>query len=84
MTPLLGRIYVSSRGGHGYMMVMSKTPEHVTLSPLFWAKHVIQLTMRREQFDQYYQRYHSDGEELHPVVKARYDREKVRRWAMIG
>lgn len=84
MTPLLGRIYVSSRDGRGYFMVMSKTPTHVTLSPLFWADHVVKIVMRREHFDRYYQRYKEEGEGLHPVVKARYDKERIRRWAMIG
>lgn len=57
-------------------MVMDYNKAHITLSPLFGHEKITYQTITREDI-LLYKLHHDNG--LHPIVKARYDHEKMRR-----
>ena len=72
-----GEVYCRKDQCTGYFMVMGFKGDMVKTSPLFWCEAITYQYKRKQDMKSDYQ-VHS-GQVSHPIVKARYDHEKMRR-----
>lgn len=86
MIVLVGRIYTYRKkypwdGAAGYFMVMSKSDEHVSVSPLFWSEDVVIRNYDRAYFKEAFEPFH---ETLPARLLGQFDFQRIRRWGMIN